>query len=102
VIRLGSVLPGVLAKQPGRQRLTELRVALAFRELLGEPLASSCETVRVRGSILVLMTTNPALAHQLRLDSEVLLQRLNSKSLGVTLRTLQVRTGRSGFLGEIE
>jgi hypothetical protein len=100
VIRVGNVLSDVLAKQPGRQRLTELRVAGAFREMLGEPLASSCEVVRVRASTLVLVTSNPALAHQLRLDSEIVLTRLNDKHLGVTLKTLQVRTGRSGFLGD--
>ena len=98
--RIGRVLPGVLARQPGRQRLAELRLAAAFRELIGEPLASTCELVRLRGSTLTVVTNNPALAHQLRLDSQTVLARLNSLDIAPRLRLLQVRTGRATLYGD--
>jgi hypothetical protein len=71
-----------------------MRVRLAFRELVGDSLASACETIELRGSTLTIATSNPALAHQLRLDSDTLLDQLNGRDLGRRLRALKVRTGR--------
>jgi hypothetical protein len=90
------VLPRVLARQPNAGLLAEHRLRLAFREILGEAMASACETIEVRGSTLAITTPNPALAHQLRLDAEELLRRLNETSrLGRPVRTLRVRVGRA-------
>lgn len=93
--RLGKLLPSVLAKQPASGRVVEMRARLAFAEILGAALAADCETLELRGSVLTVITPNPALAHQLRLDAEQLIQRLNQSSPGRTIRTLKVRTGRS-------
>ena len=71
-----------------------MRVRLAFAELLGDQLAGSCEEISVRGGVLTVQTANPALAHQLRLDGELLLERLNGMQLGRRLRSMKVRTGR--------
>ena len=90
----------MLARQPGRQRLAEIRLTAAFRELIGEQLAVSCELVRLRGSTLMVVTNNPALAHRLRLDSETVLARLNALAIAPTLRLLQVRTGRATPYGD--
>ena len=94
--RLGKVLPRVLAKQPRAGLVAEYRLRQAFREVLGEALAAACETIEVRGSIVSVSTGNPALAHQLRLDAEELMQRLNSRS-GYTrpVRSIKVRIGRT-------
>lgn len=93
--KLGNLLPRVLARQPGRGRITELRVRMAFAALLGHELASSCESIEVRGGTLTVSTSNPALAHQLRLDSVELLARLNGEQLGRDLKLIRVRTGRA-------
>lgn len=93
--KLGRVLPGVLARQPNANLLAEHRLRLAFREVLGEEMASACETVQVRGSTLAVTTANPALAHQLRLDAEELMRRINDVSrLSRPVRTIRVRVGR--------
>jgi predicted nucleic acid-binding Zn ribbon protein len=95
MIRLGDLLPDVVAKQPGASRLLEMRLQLAFRTILGDELAQHCEEVTVRGSSVLVTTANPAFAHQLRLDSEALLARLNEESgLPRRVRTLKVQTGR--------
>jgi len=91
---LGKLLPKVLARQPGAARVAEARVQVIFKELIGAELAAACETVLLRGSTLTVVTSNPALAHQLRLDSELLMTRLNEASSGRRLRTIRVRTGR--------
>jgi hypothetical protein len=95
VDKLGTLLPKVLARQPGRGRVTELRAKHAFAELLGADLAGFCESIEVKGTTLTVTTGNPALAHQLRLDSEQLLKLLNGRLLGRSLKVLRIRTGRS-------
>ena len=93
--RLGKVLPRVLAKQPGSRILAEYRLRQAFRQVLGEALASACESVEVYGTTVSVTTTNPALAHQLRLDAEQLMARLNAEAkLSRPVRAIRVRVGR--------
>jgi hypothetical protein len=94
VDKLGNLLPRVLARQPGRGRVTELRVRRAFTDLLGPELAAGCEQIEVKGGTLTISTSNPALAHQLRLDSTELLSRLNREQLGRELNAIRIRTGR--------
>jgi hypothetical protein len=89
------VLPRVLAKQPRAALVAEYRLRQAFREVLGEALAGACETIEVRGSTVSVTTANPALAHQLRLDSEELMSRLNAQAkLSRPVRAIKVRIGR--------
>jgi hypothetical protein len=85
----------VLAKQPRAGLVAEYRLRQAFREVLGDALAEACETIEVRGTTVSVTTANPALAHQLRLDSEELMRRLNSESrLTRPVRTIKVWVGR--------
>ena len=92
--KLGNLLGKVISRQPGATQLAEHRLRLAFRKVVGEDLAAGCESIQVRGSTLSITTTNPALAHQLRLDSERLMQRLNQESrLRRQVRTIRVRVG---------
>jgi hypothetical protein len=72
---------------------------MAFAALLGQELAAGCESIEVRGGTLTVSTSNPALAHQLRLDSLELLTRLNREQLGRELKLIRVRTGRTGGFG---
>lgn len=93
--RLGKVLPRVLARQPRAALVAEYRLRQAFREVLGEALATACETIEVRGTTVSVSTGNPALAHQLRLDAEELMQRLNAQArLTRPVVTIKVRVGR--------
>jgi len=94
VHRLGKLLPGIIAKQPGGGRMIALQVGIRFREILGASLAADCEEIELHGSILTIITRNPALAHQLRLDAEVLLGRLNESGTPRRVRELRVRNGR--------
>lgn len=94
--RLGKVLPKVLAGQPRAGLFAEHRLRWTLRQVLGDTLAAACESIEVRGSTVSVTTSNPALAHQLRLDAELLLRRLNEESLlSRKVRTLRVRVGRS-------
>ncbi|HLQ61877.1 MAG TPA: DUF721 domain-containing protein [Candidatus Acidoferrales bacterium] len=93
--KLGKILGRVIARQPQGGRVIAARTAWIFRELLGPDLEAACESVELRGSTLTVATSNPALAHQLRLDSELLLARLNQALTERRVKTLRVRTGRS-------
>lgn len=93
--KLGNILPRILRRQPGGARLLGGQVASAFRSLMGPDVAVLCEEVELRAGTLVVTTSNPALAHQLRLDAETIIARLNRPELGRKVRTLRVRVGRS-------
>jgi hypothetical protein len=95
VDKVGKVIPRVLAKQPRAGLVVEYRLRQAFREVLGEALATACETIEVRGATVSVSTANPALAHQLRLDAEELVVRLNAEArLPRQVRAIKVRIGR--------
>ncbi|OLC05231.1 MAG: hypothetical protein AUI15_00035 [Actinobacteria bacterium 13_2_20CM_2_66_6] len=85
----------MLRRQPGGGRLMGGQVAAAFRALMGPDVAVLCDEVELRSGTLLVTTSNPALAHQLRLDAEMILERLNRPELGRKVRTLRVRIGRS-------
>ena len=91
--KLGNILPRILRKQPGGARLLGGQVAGAFRALLGPDVAKLCDSVEFRSGTLVVTTSSPALAHQLRLDAETILARLNRPELGRRIRSLRVRIG---------
>jgi Dna[CI] antecedent, DciA len=95
VDKLGNILPRIVRKQPGGYRLMGGQVASAFRTLLGPDVARLCDEVDLRAGTLLVTTSSPALAHQLRLDAESILARLNRPDLGRKVRTLRVRIGRS-------
>jgi Dna[CI] antecedent DciA-like protein len=94
VDKLGKILPRVIARTPNRGRIVEAHVRTAFAAVLGEELASMCDSIELRGAVLSVRTSNPALAHQLTADTTRLLERLNDLALGRTVSKLQVRTGR--------
>ncbi len=99
--KLGKLLPRVLARQRHTGTIVaDYRLRQAFREVLGESLAAACETIEVRGSTVSITTANPALAHQLRLDAEALMVRLNAESkLTRPVRVIKVRIGRAPGAG---
>jgi hypothetical protein len=95
VDKLGNILPRVLRKQPGGGRLMGTQVAAAFRTIIGSEPARLCDDVELHSGTLLVTTSSPALAHQLRLDAETIIERLNGLELGRRVRLLRVRIGRS-------
>ncbi len=93
--KLGNILPRVLRRQPGGARLIGGHVAGAFRSVIGVEPARLCEEIELHSGTLVVTTSSPALAHQLRLDSETIIARLNGLELGRKVRTIRVRIGHS-------
>jgi hypothetical protein len=72
-------------------------VATAFKAMIGSEPAGLCDEVELHSGTLVVTTSSPALAHQLRLDSETIVTRLNGLDLGRKVRILRVRIGRSTY-----
>lgn len=91
--KLGNILPKILRRQPGGTRILGGQVAAAFRAMLGPDVARLCDAVELRAGTLLVTTSSPALAHQLRLDAELILTKLNRPDLGRKVRTLRVRIG---------
>jgi hypothetical protein len=95
VDKLGNILATVLRRQPSGGRLLGTRVAAEFRSMIGPEPARLCDEVDLRSGVLVVTTSSPALAHQLRLDAETIVQRLNGMDLGRKVRSVRVRIGRA-------
>jgi len=95
VDKLGNILRTVLRRQPGGGRLLGTQVAAAFRTVIGPEPARLCDAVELKSGVLMVTTSSPALAHQLRLDAETVIARLNGMDLGRRVRILRVRIGRS-------
>lgn len=93
--KLGNILPRVLRRQPGGAKLLGTQVASAFRAVIGAEPARLCDEIELHSGTLVVTTSSPALAHQLRLDSEAILGRLNGLQLGRKVRAIRVRVGHS-------
>ena len=93
--KLGNILPRVLRRQPGGAKLLGTQVAAAFRTMIGSEPARLCDDVELRAGVLLVSTSSPALAHQLRLDAQTIIERLNGLDLGRRVRALRVRIGRS-------
>lgn len=91
--KLGNILPRVLRRQPGASRLIGGQVAAAFRAVIGSEPARLCDGIELKAGTLVVTTSSPALAHQLRLDAETIVARLNRLGLGRRVRTIRVRIG---------
>ena len=70
------------------------QVEAAFKGMMGPEVAVLCDEVELRSGTLVVSTSSPALAHQLRLDTETIVERLNRLELGRKVRNLRVRIGR--------
>ena len=96
--KVGNILPRVLRKQPGGGRLLGTQVAAAFRTVIGSDGARLCDAVELKSGTLLVTTSSPALAHQLRLDGELIVERLNGMQLGRRVRTMRVRIGRFSAL----
>jgi hypothetical protein len=97
VDKLGNILPRIIRKQPGGTRLLGMQVATAFRTIMGPDVAQLCDEVELRSGTLLVTTSSPALAHQLRLDAETIIERLNGMDTGRRVRVLRVRIGRTGL-----
>jgi hypothetical protein len=95
VDKLGNILSTVVRRQPGGARLMGVQVASAFRTVIGPEPAKLCDEVELRSGVLLVSTSSPALAHQLRLDTETVVRRLNDLNLGRKVKTIRVRIGRS-------
>ena len=93
--KLGNILPRVLRRQPGGGRMLGTQVAVAFKAMIGSEPAGLCDEVDLKSGTLLVTTSSPALAHQLRLDAEMIVERLNGLDLGRRVRSLRVRIGRS-------
>ena len=72
-----------------------MQVAAAFRVLMGPDISGLCDEVELRSGTLMVTTSSPALAHQLRLDAAAILTQLNRPEAGRRVRWLRVRIGRS-------
>lgn len=88
--RIADILDPALRSLGVRSRVREERLRLALADIVGPALAPMCRADRLdeRG-VLVIATTNTALAHQLQLESPRLIDACNEALGTVVVRRLR-------------
>jgi len=87
--RIADILDPALRSLGVRSRVREERLRLALADIVGPALASMCRADRLERGVLVIATTNTALAHQLQLESPRLIDACNQALGTVVVRRLR-------------
>jgi predicted nucleic acid-binding Zn ribbon protein len=86
---LGAALEDLLARREARVRAKERLAALVWRECVGTFYAERTEVTGVSRGTLYVWCSSPALAHQLSLDAEDVIRRLNAELAGEYIKELR-------------
>jgi len=93
---LSRALDKLLAHSEGRVKVRERLAALVWRECVGDFYADRTSVTKVHRGIMYVWCRSPALAHQLSLDAEEILRRVNREVGGRPIREIRPSTTRRG------
>ncbi len=79
IVPIQSALGDAVKKMGVQRAVTEELAREAFLDAVGYPVAGMCSVVRLDRGALVLATANTALSHQLQMDSELLIAKVNAR-----------------------
>lgn len=100
---LGVALEDLLARREARVRVKERLAALVWRECVGDFYAERTLVTRVERGIMWVWCNSPALAHQLSLDAEEIIRRLNAQLAGDYVKEIRpTTTGRRRAQAAVE
>jgi len=92
---LSVVLEDLLARREARVRAKERLAALVWRECVGPFYAERTQVTGVSRGTMYVWCNSPALAHQLSLDAEEIIGRLNTELAGEYIKQIRpTSTGR--------
>ncbi|MGH7881709.1 MAG: DciA family protein [Candidatus Dormibacteraceae bacterium] len=75
--RVGKIIPKVLSQSSNSDFWRRSRVERVVREMLGPLISDEISEFSIERNKLIIATSNPALAHELKREAEVFLKRLN-------------------------
>lgn len=87
--RVGDLVDDALRRLGVRRAVREAQLRALLAEVLGPPLAPLCRAVSLDRGTLTIATAQPALAHQLQLDSPRLVAALNARLGSDAVRRLR-------------
>ncbi len=92
---LSVALEGLLARREARVRAKERLSALVWRDCVGPFYAQRTQVTGVSRGVMYVWCNSPALAHQLSLDAEEIIGRLNTELAGEYIKEIRpTTTGR--------
>jgi predicted nucleic acid-binding Zn ribbon protein len=95
VTSLGVALEDLLARREARARVKERLSALVWRDCVGTFYAARTLVTRVERGVMHVWCNSPALAHQLSLDAEEIIRRVNAELAGEYIKEIRpTSTGR--------
>lgn len=74
-----TILPRALRGLGGTAPVRQARAEAAFSRACGEFIRPHVRVLAVQGSVLVVACAHPALAHQLQIESSVILEAVNAE-----------------------
>ncbi|MGH7611886.1 MAG: DUF721 domain-containing protein [Candidatus Dormibacteria bacterium] len=86
---LNQILPRVLRRMGASRQVRQARVEAALSRAAGDFLRPYVRVMAVQGSTLVLACAHPAVAHQLQLEADRLLEAVNAEVDGGRLTRLR-------------
>ena len=90
---IGGLLEELLARTESRARVKEKLAALVWTDVVGDFYAARTQVTRVHQGIMFVACHSPALAHQLSLDADEIIRRLNRELAGSYIKQIRPATG---------
>ena len=95
---LKAALPGTLKALGIARRTREAQALWLWREVVGPDLARETTALKLAGGTLWVAASSTPLAHQLHLERNTILERLNARIGSTVVREIRFRQeGRSGW-----
>jgi predicted nucleic acid-binding Zn ribbon protein len=88
---LKAALPGTLKALGIARRTREAQAIWLWSEVVGEPLAHETAALKLAGGTLWVATSSTPLAHQLHLERDTILARLNERIGAPVVREIRFR-----------
>ena len=87
-----QILPRVVRKMGGSQKVRQVRVEAAFKQVCGEYLREHARVSAIQGATLVIACAHPAISHQLQMESVRVLEAVNRDLEGRPLKRMRFVT----------
>ncbi len=88
---IGAALPKTLTSLGITRRTREAQALWLWPQVVGEHLAHETKALKLTGGTLLVTASSPALAHQLRLERSMLIDRLNERIGAPAVREIRFR-----------
>jgi predicted nucleic acid-binding Zn ribbon protein len=92
--RVGDILPAVLKSIGLDQKLREREILACWAEVVGEEIAARTRAIKIDRGVLFVHVDHSAWMQELHFMEREIIERLNEKKPGITVRKIRFGTGK--------